>query len=391
MNLILKYLIFFSLILSLEANANKIAIFVNGNQDCCAVNMHKTQNALRQMGFSIYNSPWNSLSLISGDTSENQSPKVTVGATRNFINEMNQYLSTLPKGSDVYLFGHSFGGDSLLRFITSYRPYRNVKIKLLAVLDPVETGGFRSNTNYRSTVPSSVEYFYNRWQENTPWPTNITKSGHIPCKAGQCDQRNQNIARHSDGKPKKRKCRHDEICPGKKIVWQGIKSYIYPGDAQIRLHHSYVPTDPYIETQLINVVKDISKGSRYVLDANGGRKSPYMNKNLQVNDNLLFRLEKHGKFFRILPKVKKVALDANGGRKSPYFNSNLNINDNLLFKLEKYGKFYMIIPKVKRVALDANGGNVPYFHSQPNPNNDNHLWYFSKEGNYYRVYSKIRK
>ena len=71
---------------------------------------------------------------------------------------------------------------------------------------------------------------------------------------------------------------------------------------------------------------------KIALDANGGTGKPYLNKNLAPNDNLLWKLERHGKnYVRIIPKVKNVALDANGGTGTPYLNENLDPNDNLLY------------------------------------------------------------
>ena len=127
------------------------------------------------------------------------------------------------------------------------------------------------------------------------------------------------------------------------------------------------------------------------LDANGGNGNPYLNPNLQRNDNLLWKLEKDGKFFRIVPKVNpQMALDANGGQGSPYLNNHSGKNDNLLWKIEQRGKFYMIFPKVNQSsALDANNGeNQPYLNANPDAENVNHLWMLEKQGDFYRILSK---
>jgi len=132
--------------------------------------------------------------------------------------------------------------------------------------------------------------------------------------------------------------------------------------------------------------------SQTALDANGGTGNPYLNPNLQRNENLLWKLEKDGKFFRIVPKVNpQVALDANGGQGSPYLNTHSGKNDNLLWKIEQRGKFYMIFPKVNQgAALDANNGeNQPYLNANPDAGNANQLWTLEQQGDFYRILSKI--
>ncbi|MEL6163812.1 MAG: hypothetical protein AAFR37_08630, partial [Cyanobacteria bacterium J06628_3] len=79
------------------------------------------------------------------------------------------------------------------------------------------------------------------------------------CKAKTCNQKEQSISRHPDGRARKTRCGHLENCPGKRIITQGIKTRIEPGHKQTRLHHQYVPTDPLIETQIINIVKKLAR------------------------------------------------------------------------------------------------------------------------------------
>ena len=244
----------FVMAFSADAAPRRIAIFVNGNQDCCAWSMEKVQKAFQGLNIEQYFTPWNSLEMISGNTSENQSPKVTAGATTNFINHMKRYFSSLQDGTEVFLIGHSFGGDSILRFIEEYRRSK-IKIRFVAVLDSVTTAGYRSH----HSVYNNVDYFFNRWQTNAPWPVDIGSSGKVQCRANTCDQKEQSISRHPNGSARKTECKKYENCPGAEIRYQGINSFYYPGEKQTRLHHSYVPTDPYIEQQIISIVTNLVK------------------------------------------------------------------------------------------------------------------------------------
>ena len=234
----------------------RIAIFVNGNGDCCAGEMATLRGFLREQGFRVYVSPWNSLNPVSGATSENQAGKVTAGATRNFVSQMQTYIAGLPANAELYLIGHSFGGDSLLSFLSTYRRSRG-NIRLVAVLDAVGFGGVRSTGG---NVGNNVEYFFNRWQTNAPWPVNFSSSGRVACSAKTCDQAEQNISRNPDGSARHTKCQQYENCPGKKIIYQGLKTRIDPGQKQTRLHHQYVPTDPLIESQLVNIIGGLMAG-----------------------------------------------------------------------------------------------------------------------------------
>ena len=246
--------------LKVKAQPRKIAILVNGNGDCCVWKMEKTQQAFRDAGIQVYKSPWNSLSMVSGSSSENQATKVSVGATKNFVDQMTSYISSLPEGSEVYLVGHSFGGDSILQFLNSYKR-DNVKFKFVGVLDAVGFGGQRSITR-NNTVSSNVEYFYNRWQTNAPWPVDIKGSGNISCNAKTCDQEEQSISRHPDGSARKTKCAdHEVTCPGYGTDWSRGYPRIRAGEKQTRLHHQQVPTDPLIETQITEIVGKIAKES----------------------------------------------------------------------------------------------------------------------------------
>ncbi len=236
----------------------KIAIFVNGNTDGSAWGMTEVQKTFCNLGITQYFTPWNSVSMISGSVSENQSAKVTVGATQNFINQMTTYFNSLPTGSEVYLIGHSFGGDSIYRFLNQWKRNKLI-IKFVAVLDAVKAGGYRSHHQ----IPNRVEYFFNRWQENFAWPTDYWSTGKVSCKAvEQCDQEKQKYSRYADGSVRRRECSVGEFgCKGTGIKFQGINSSYKKGTKMTRLHHGYVPRDPYIQQQIIDIVSKIANPS----------------------------------------------------------------------------------------------------------------------------------
>ena len=217
-------------------------------------NMDKTQEAFKDIdpNIEIKETAWNSIN----DKWEGSSPR----NTEHFITTATEYFNSLPVGTEVYLIGHSFGGDSILEFLNRYRR-TNVKFRFVAVLDAVGWGGQRSLTRNNS-VGSNVEYFFNRWQNNSPWPVDFRSSGNISCSAKVCDQKDQSISRHPDGSARKTKCRDDEVtCPGYRVDVSRGYPRIIAGEKQTRLHHSYVPTDPYIETQIIEKVSNLVASS----------------------------------------------------------------------------------------------------------------------------------
>ena len=231
---------------SASAEPKRVAFFVNGDQNCCASNMIKTMEAFQELGIEVDYSAWNSLTAHNiGSNPSN---------TYNFLTTATDYFNSLPDGTEVYLIGHSFGGDSVLQLVQSYRRSR-IKFRLVAILDAVRAFGTRSNTN---KIPSNVDYFFNRWQKNAPWPTDLLSSGNIDCDAKDCNQENKNFSRGPNGDTRTTECEKYESCPGAgfKTGRNGLPFY-YPGEKKTRLHHAFVATDPYIEEQIINITKQL--------------------------------------------------------------------------------------------------------------------------------------
>jgi Domain of unknown function (DUF4082)/Bacterial Ig-like domain/Divergent InlB B-repeat domain/Protein of unknown function (DUF1036) len=267
-----------------NANAaapRKVAIFVNGYRDCCiGFTKNALKDTLKDLDIESFKTPWNSVFPISGDTSQNQAGKVTVGATQNFVDQMKQYFATLPDGSEVYLFGHSFGGDSILQFLEQYRRTR-VKIRLVALIDPVMLDKAAPILNPLAllglrprgyVIPSNVDYFFNRWQRNDVPPFNFKDSGSIQCNATNCDdQKEQSKARKTNGDTNYIPCRWLEFtCPGYRppipFITTGSR-----GQKQQRLHHGTfqsdtlkqgqhgkaITSDAFIADSLIKIIKEL--------------------------------------------------------------------------------------------------------------------------------------
>jgi pimeloyl-ACP methyl ester carboxylesterase len=216
-------------------------VLVNGYQNCCAWGITER---FPSMNAEIRSVPYSNFSNggTSGNTS-NDSAFLEKGA--DFIN--NQ----LDKSRPLILIGHSFGGDSVLKLL----PRINRKIQFVAVIDPVRTGGLRASLkNLR--VPSNVEYFFNRWQENLPFPNDFQTNGSIPCSAKQCDQDSQNIARNADFSPLTTECRWDEVtCPGFVAPNPFIGRRGKKGRKQVRVSHQDLPKDAFMQTDLGNKIK----------------------------------------------------------------------------------------------------------------------------------------
>ena len=208
--------------------ARPCIVFVNGWQNCCSWGMNSLQTRLfnemnaepRYIPYSNFNDGGKS-----GNTSDDAQ---FLRDGENFIN--NQ----LDRSRPLILIGHSFGGDSVLKLL----PRINRRIQFVGVIDPVTTGGFRYPGNYN--VPRNVDYFFNRWQENVPFPNNFKTNGVIPCSATKCDQDSQFAFTDTNGKPVREKCKLLEACKTK----------------QVRIGHQSLPTDAWIQQVIGDRIKE---------------------------------------------------------------------------------------------------------------------------------------
>jgi pimeloyl-ACP methyl ester carboxylesterase len=146
-------------------------VFVNGWQNCCSWGMNALQNRLiNQMNAEPRYVPYSNF--------DNNGSSGNTSTDERFLRDGADFINNqLDKNRPLILIGHSFGGDSVLKLL----PRINRRIQLVAVIDPVRTGGFRA-TLKNLNVPSNVDYFYNRWQENEPFPTDYIVNGSIACQ-----------------------------------------------------------------------------------------------------------------------------------------------------------------------------------------------------------------
>lgn len=216
-------------------------VLVNGYNNCCAWGVTER---FPSMNAEIRSVPYSNFSDDSkSNATSNDSAFLQEGA--DFIN------NKLDRSRPLILIGHSFGGDSVLKLL----PRINRQIQFVAVIDPVRTGGFRVPlTNLR--VPSNVEYFYNRWQENMPFPNDFKTSGSISCRAKQCDQDSQNIARNADFSAVTTECSWAEVtCPGFVAPNPLIGRRGRKGKKQVRVSHQDLPRDAFLQTDLGEKIK----------------------------------------------------------------------------------------------------------------------------------------
>jgi hypothetical protein len=113
-----------------------------------------------------------------------------------FIQQLEQEIAEIdavaPR-TKIILIGHSFGGDAVLQVAKRLEASPGVPrpIAFLAVLDPVGRAGLRTNVTY--PVPPNVEYFYNRWQTNAPYPLDFPRSGRLESRADESNQDAQSL------------------------------------------------------------------------------------------------------------------------------------------------------------------------------------------------------
>lgn len=193
-------------------------VFVNGWQNCCSWGMNALQDRLiNQMKAEPRYVPYSNF--------DNNGSSGNTSTDERFLRDGADFINNqLDKNRPLILIGHSFGGDSVLKLL----PRINRRIQFVAVLDPVSTGGFRSSL---SGVPSNVDYFFNRWQENEPFPIDFVRSGSLRCSGKTCDQEEQQFYTNTDGSIVRVKCGTLETCSRKNK----------------RIGHQTLPTDDWIQ------------------------------------------------------------------------------------------------------------------------------------------------
>ena len=297
-----------------------VVFLVTGAGDCCIPNALITslkeianqnnidivwaaQDARGQTTFgnststSSYTSPWNDLdNYYAGGRGDELGDWAGEG-TANFREEVIEYVGSLPGDYGLIFIGHSFGGDSILSLLQSYRPRQ--EILFVGVLDPVDWGGQRL-TLTGNVVPRYVKTFFNRWQTNDPlanlfdmefnFPLDFWIDGEIDCAADRCNQMENSIARHADGTALRVRCGELEVgshcqgaewrvegtleCKPRKIKDAGdlfgsldprnlggpvadceTPSVYYPGEKDKPLSHQSLPYDEFLNRELTSALE----------------------------------------------------------------------------------------------------------------------------------------
>ena len=258
-----------------QSHSKLIAILVNGNGDCCAWKMTDVIGKLNDLGAVVIVTPWDKFSPKGAEGKPISIFGYTLGSRSNdsnFVTGLPAFVNNIPADTQVIIIGHSFGGDSVLKAV----PRINRRIRFLGTLDPVGEGGLARPIRNRN-VPSTVDYFFNRWQTTNAWPVENRTPGadrnrSVSCAAKVCDQQEQSTERNADGSEIREDCSWlDPTCPGSSLVPPR------KGKAAKRLQHEDVPVDAYIQKQIIDNISSLlantgyfeSGGTTYYADSSG--------------------------------------------------------------------------------------------------------------------------
>ncbi len=246
-----------------QSSPRPYVVFVNGYMDCCiwatsnrGVYMGTVMRELQKQGAEFRLVPWDTFRNGAGQRSTTSNDAAFLQEAADFIN--NQLDPNRP----LILIGHSFGGDSLLSLV----PRINRRIQFLGVIDPTAAGGLREPVTRRG-VPSNVDYFFNRWQQNAlaqanvvPFDSRLVNGSISGCQARNCDQQEQSLARNENGSEIRVNCESWEVtCKGYNPVpvFMGGSN----GTKAKRLAHNDMPSDAYLQRQMANTINRVISNS----------------------------------------------------------------------------------------------------------------------------------
>ena len=244
-----------------QAPNRPYVVFVNGYQDCCTWRRYTDGSPDPSMDIVVNSLPFNSeIQYVPWDRFESgANQRSSTSNDAEFLRQAADFINKLDRNRPLILIGHSFGGDSLL----SLAPRINRSIEFLGVIDPTAAGGLREPVTHRG-VPSNVNYFFNRWEQNAVALANLVPidsrliSGSISgCRAKNCDQQEQSLARTEDGSEIRISCESWEVsCPGYQ-PWPGGSN----GTKAKRLAHNEMPYDGYLQRQMANAINSALSSS----------------------------------------------------------------------------------------------------------------------------------
>jgi pimeloyl-ACP methyl ester carboxylesterase len=212
------------------------AVFVNGQGNCCSWGMNDLQAKLNELNAEFRFVPYSNFD------DGGQSRDNWTSTDERFLQDGADLINNqLDRNRPLILIGHSYGGDSVLKLL----PRINRRIQFVAVIDPVSTGGFREPLTRDLGVGSNVDYFFNRWQENEPFPNDYWNDGSISCSAGTCDQAEQQFYTRADGSTVTERCDWWETCSTKND----------------RTGHQGLPTDDWVERTIGDRISEVVASS----------------------------------------------------------------------------------------------------------------------------------
>ena len=246
-----------------QSSPRPYVVLVNGYQDCCVwdprnrgVYMETVVRELQQRGAEFRLVPWDTFRDGAGQRSSTSNDAAFLQEAADFIN------NRLDPNRPLILIGHSFGGDSLL----SLAPRINRRIQFLGVIDPTAAGGLREPVTRRG-VSSNVDYFFNRWEMNAlaasnvvPFDSRLVNGTISGCRARNCDQQEQSLARNENGSEIRVNCESWEVtCDGYNPlpVFMGGSN----GTKAKRLAHNDMPSDAYLQRQMANAINRVISNS----------------------------------------------------------------------------------------------------------------------------------
>lgn len=220
------------------------AIFVNGQGNCCAwgtdglqrwVTMTVLQKRLEELNAEFRYVPYSNFN------NEGRSRDDWTSVDTQFLRNGADFINNkLDRNRPLILIGHSYGGDSVLKLL----PRLNRRVQFVAVLDPVSTGGLRAPLTRDLSVGSNVDYFFNRWQENEPFPIDFKQNGSLQCSARRkCDQAEQQFATDINSQVIRVRCGRLEFCRTKNK----------------RMGHQTLPTDNGVQRWIGDRISEVLK------------------------------------------------------------------------------------------------------------------------------------
>lgn len=246
-----------------QSSVRPYVVFVNGYQDCCTWGRNNGRPGSLMNIVSGALPPNSEIRYVPWDRFENgANQRSSTSNDAEFLRQAADFINQLDPNRPLILIGHSFGGDSLL----SLAPRITRRIQFLGVIDPTAAGGLREPITRRG-VPSNVDYFFNRWQQNAlasanvvPFDSRLVNGSISGCRAGSCDQSEQSLARRQDGSEIRVSCEaHEVTCDGWRLpgcnlsgCWRGSN-----GTKAKRLAHNDMPLDEYLQRQMADRIGSV--------------------------------------------------------------------------------------------------------------------------------------